>query len=150
MRTCTGLSWHIFHPKTDAYTIANSPQLGTCTGTKITPFLNANLVSISLIFISPGWGYQTEYILRNCIASLIVAENTSLVCVRKLLLDPTYRRTILKQVTDPTVLSFWHDEFETWEAKFRRPAITPPLNKRPCTCTLRLNTTRLTRRPSQG
>src|SRR5713101_1707454 len=45
----------IFHPKTDAYTIANSPQLGTCTGTKITPFLNANLVSISLIFISPAF-----------------------------------------------------------------------------------------------
>src|SRR5256885_11814102 len=56
MRTCTGLSLHIFHPKTDAYTIANSPQLGTCTGTKITPFPNANLVSISLIFISPAAG----------------------------------------------------------------------------------------------
>src|SRR5713226_8926528 len=56
------LSLHIFHPKTDAYTIANSPQLGTCTGTKITPFLNANLVSISLIFISPGrrYGRRTE------------------------------------------------------------------------------------------
>jgi hypothetical protein len=53
MRTCTGLSLHIFHPKTDAYTIANSPQLGTCTGTKITPFPNANLVAVSLIFISP-------------------------------------------------------------------------------------------------
>jgi hypothetical protein len=45
------------------------------------------------------------------------------------LIDQSYRSAILKQVTDPTVLSFWYDEYEMWEAKFRRPAITPPLNK---------------------
>ncbi len=76
-----------------------------------------------------GWGYQTEYILRNAVAALIAAENTSLLCIRRLLIDPNYRTSILKQVTDPLVLSFWYDEYETWETKFRRPAITPLLNK---------------------
>ena len=76
-----------------------------------------------------GWGYQTEHILRNAVAALIAAENTSLICIRRLLLDASYRASILKQVTDPLVLSFWQDEFETWETKFRRPAIAPLLNK---------------------
>jgi hypothetical protein len=93
------------------------------------PLVIEDVVAACRNLFRAGWGYQTEYILRNCIASLIAAENTSLVCVRKLLIDPEYRRGILKQVTDPMVLSFWYDEFETWEAKFRRPAITPPLNK---------------------
>jgi len=93
------------------------------------PLVIEDIVAACRNLFRNGWGYQTEYILRNCVASLIVAENTSLVCVRKLLIDPDYRRSILKQVTDPTVLSFWYDEYETWEAKFRRPAITPPLNK---------------------
>jgi hypothetical protein len=67
--------------------------------------------------------------LRNAVAALIAAENTSLLCIRRLLLDEHYRASILKQVTDPLVLSFWQDEYETWEAKFRRPAIAPLLNK---------------------
>src|SRR6266581_9578288 len=53
-----------------------------------------------------GWGYQTEYILRNAVAALIAAENTSLLGIRRLLIDPNYRASILKHVTDPLVLSF--------------------------------------------
>src|SRR5712691_9071662 len=61
-----------------------------------------------------GWGYQTEHILRNTIALLIAAENTSLLGIRKVLIDADYRHTLLKQVTDPLVLSFWYDEFEAY------------------------------------
>ena len=35
-----------------------------------------------------------------------------------MLIDADYRRTLLKQVTDPMVLSFWHDEFEAWSQSF--------------------------------
>ena len=70
-----------------------------------------------------GWGYQTEHILRNTIAILIAAENTSLLGIRKVLIDEDYRRSLLKQVPDPVVQSFWHDEFEAWEKKFRLQAI---------------------------
>jgi hypothetical protein len=45
------------------------------------------------------------------------------------LIDADYRHTLLKQVTDPIVLSFWHDEFEAWENKFRLAAIAPLQNK---------------------
>ena len=76
-----------------------------------------------------GWGYQTEHILSNTIAVLIAAQNTSLLGIRRVLIDADYRHTLLKQVTDPMVLSFWHDEFEAWEPKFRLAAIAPLQNK---------------------
>jgi hypothetical protein len=70
-----------------------------------------------------------EHILSNVIATLIAAENTSLLGIRRVLIDETYRRSLLKQVTDPLVQSFWHDEFEAWEPKFRLAAIAPLQNK---------------------
>jgi type IV secretory pathway TraG/TraD family ATPase VirD4 len=76
-----------------------------------------------------GWGYQTEHILSNTIAVLIAAHNTSLLGIRRVLIDADYRHTLLKQVTDPMVRSFWHDEFEAWEPKFRLAAIAPLQNK---------------------
>ena len=76
-----------------------------------------------------GWGYQTEHILSNIIAVLIAAENTSLLGIRRVLIDADYRHTLLRQVKDPLVLSFWYDEFEAWEQKFRLAAIAPLENK---------------------
>jgi energy-coupling factor transporter ATP-binding protein EcfA2 len=76
-----------------------------------------------------GWGYQTEHLLSNAIAVLIAAENTSLLGIRRVLIDADYRHTLLKQVTDPLVLSFWHEEYEAWEPKFRLAAIAPLQNK---------------------
>jgi len=76
-----------------------------------------------------GWGYQTEHILRNAVALLIAVENTSLLGIRRVLIDDDYRTTLLKQATDPLVRSFWQDEFEAWEKKFRLPAIAPLQNK---------------------
>src|SRR5262249_2002696 len=37
-----------------------------------------------------GWGYQTEHILRNCVAALIAAKNTSLLGIYRLLTDADY------------------------------------------------------------
>ena len=48
-----------------------------------------------------GWGYQTEHILSNTIAVLIAAQNTSLLGIRRVLIDADYRYTLLKQVTAP-------------------------------------------------
>jgi len=76
-----------------------------------------------------GWGYQTEHILSNIIAVLIAAENTSLLGIRRVLIDADYRHTLLRHVTDPLVQSFWSDEFEAWEPKFRLAAIAPLENK---------------------
>jgi hypothetical protein len=88
-----------------------------------------DIVASCKTLFGKGWGYQTEHIIRNAVGALIAANNTSLLGIYRLLIDPDYRSTILKQVTDPMVLNFWHHEFESWEPKFRLPAIAPLQNK---------------------
>ena len=46
-----------------------------------------------------GWGYQTEHILSNAVAVLIAAENTSLLGIRRVLIDADYRHTRLSTVS---------------------------------------------------
>jgi type IV secretory pathway TraG/TraD family ATPase VirD4 len=88
-----------------------------------------DIVSACKNLFGKGWGYQTEHILSNSVGALIAAQNTSLLGIYRLLTDPDYRSTILKQVSDPMVLNFWHHEFESWEPKFLLPAIAPLQNK---------------------
>ena len=63
------------------------------------------------------------------IASLASATNTSLLGMERILVDPGYRQRILRQVTDPIVLHFWHAQFEAWSEKYRTEAIESIQNK---------------------
>ncbi len=76
-----------------------------------------------------SWGPRLEYILSNALSALLECENVSLLGVQRMLSDERYRRWIVKQVTDPIVRSFWLDEFERYDAAFRREAIAPIQNK---------------------
>ena len=118
-----------FNPADLRYPIAWNP-LASVPEDKRHLVTEDTLASFKNLF-GNSWGYQTEHILRNSIGALIEAKNTSLLGIRRLLIDPDYRRTILKQVTNPLVLSFWHHEFDKWEQdpKFFRPAIAPVQNK---------------------
>src|SRR5439155_23844853 len=61
-----------------------------------------------------SWGPRLEWILYCSIASLASAPNTSLLGLERLLVDPSYRVRILRQVTDPIVRHFWQYEFAQW------------------------------------
>jgi len=76
-----------------------------------------------------SWGPRLEWILYCSIASLASAPNTSLLGLERLLVDPSYRVRILRQVTDPIVRHFWQYEFEQWPDKYRTEAIESIQNK---------------------
>jgi hypothetical protein len=76
-----------------------------------------------------SWGPRLEYILYNAIAALLDSPNTSLLGVNRLLTDAVYRAKILRRVRDPLVHAFWADEYESYDARFRREAIAPIQNK---------------------
>lgn len=76
-----------------------------------------------------SWGPRLEYILSNALSALMECENVSLLGVQRMLSDDRYRRWVVKQVSDPMVRSFWLDEFERYDAAFRREAIAPIQNK---------------------
>ncbi len=76
-----------------------------------------------------SWGPRLEYILYAAIAALLDCQNTTILGVQRLLVDERYRAWVVKQVKDPMVRSFWLDEFEQYDDRFRREAIAPIQNK---------------------
>lgn len=76
-----------------------------------------------------SWGPRMEYILHNGLTSLLDCQNVTLLGLNRMLTDPQYRRWVVGQVKDPVVRSFWVNEFELYDPRFRREAISPIQNK---------------------
>ena len=78
-----------------------------------------------------SWGPRLEYLLHNCILTLLQVDNTSLLGIQRILVDKKYRETIIKQIDDPILLRFWKEEYESMEKNPRltSEAIAPIQNK---------------------
>ena len=46
-----------------------------------------------------------------------------------MLTNKSFRRKIVGKITDPTMISFWNNEFEAMDPKQMTEAINPILNK---------------------
>ncbi|MBD3360769.1 DUF87 domain-containing protein [Candidatus Peregrinibacteria bacterium] len=98
-----------------------NPALGSivCSG----------LVGIFKKIYAESWGPRLEHILRNTILSLLAYPGSSMMGITRILQDPDYRKKIVKKIEDPVVKSFWIDEFEKMQDRFRVEAISPIQNK---------------------
>jgi DNA helicase HerA-like ATPase len=76
-----------------------------------------------------SWGPRLEYILRYCLLTLLEYPTATLLDITPLLLDQRYRNIILQFTDDPSILSFWINEFARYPASLRADAIMPILNK---------------------
>jgi len=76
-----------------------------------------------------SWGPRLEYILYNSIAALCHCQNVTLLGIQRMLSDETYRRWVVKQVSDPALHAFWTREFASYDKRFLSEVISPILNK---------------------
>jgi type IV secretory pathway TraG/TraD family ATPase VirD4 len=76
-----------------------------------------------------SWGPRLEYILYNAISALLECENATLLGVNRMLTDDRYRAWVIRQIKDPFLRSFWAEEYEGYDPRFRREAIAPIQNK---------------------
>jgi len=76
-----------------------------------------------------SWGPRLEYILRFAILTLLEYPTATLLDVQPLLLDQGFRNLVLQFTENSVLLSFWHNEFDTYTNSFRTEAIMPILNK---------------------
>jgi hypothetical protein len=76
-----------------------------------------------------SWGPRLEYVLFATLAALLQCDNTSLLGVSRMLFDERYRRWVVRQVRDPAILSFWVNEFESYDRRFLQEVISPIQNK---------------------
>ena len=75
------------------------------------------------------WSARMEYILANCILALLDTPGTTLLGIPRMLVDRDYRQKIINNLQDPVVKSFWINEYEEWESRYRNEAIAPVQNK---------------------
>ncbi len=76
-----------------------------------------------------AWSARMEYILNNAILALADTPGTTLLGIPRLLVDKDYRQTIVANLKDPVIKSFWVNEYEAWRDQYRNEAIAPIQNK---------------------
>ena len=64
------------------------------------------------------WSARMEYILNNCILTLLEYPNSTLLGINRMLADPDYRKKVIERVTDPVVKSFWIQEFARYTQRY--------------------------------
>lgn len=76
-----------------------------------------------------SWGPRMEYILRNCLLTLLDQPSATLGDVLVILSNDQYRQEAITRVLSPEVRAFWNQEFRRYPANFRTEAIAPIQNK---------------------
>jgi len=75
------------------------------------------------------WSARMEYILSNVIMALLEYPDSTLLGVNRMLTDNVYRKKIVTYITDPSVKSFWVDEFAKYTDKYTQEATPAIQNK---------------------
>lgn len=76
-----------------------------------------------------AWSARMEYILQNTLLALLEYPGATLLAINKMLSDKEFRKQVLEHVTDPTVRSFWVDEFAKYTDRFAAEATPAIQNK---------------------
>lgn len=75
------------------------------------------------------WSSRMEYILNNTILALLDYPGSTMLGVNRMMSDKDFRKRIYPKIKDPVVKSFWINEFDQWDDKFRKEAVAAIQNK---------------------
>lgn len=76
-----------------------------------------------------AWSARMAYILNNTLLALLEYPGATLLGVNRMLSDKEYRKKIVDNVKDPSVKSFWVEEFGKYTEKFAAEATPAIQNK---------------------
>lgn len=75
------------------------------------------------------WSPRMEYILNNTILALLDYPGSTMLGVSRMMSDSDFRKRVYPKIKDPIVKSFWLNEFDKWEDRFRKEAVAAIQNK---------------------
>ncbi|MFN3650389.1 MAG: type IV secretory system conjugative DNA transfer family protein [Armatimonadota bacterium] len=93
------------------------------------PLVASGVVGVFKKLYGESWGPRLEHFLRNAVLALLEAPSPSLLLLPRLLTDREYRHRVLAHVRDPLLRSFFLEEYEAYDPRWRAEAISPILNK---------------------
>lgn len=76
-----------------------------------------------------AWSARMEYILNNIILALLEYPDATLLGVNRMLADKDYRNAVVANIKDPSVRSFWVDEFAKYGDRYMQEAGAAIQNK---------------------
>src|SRR3989344_1489085 len=91
--------------------------------------VSSGLMSIFTKIWANVWSARMEYILNNTVLALLDTPGTTLLGIPRMLVDKVYRQRIIDNCKDPVVRSYWINEYEQYQERFRTEAIAPIQNK---------------------
>lgn len=69
-----------------------------------------------------AWSARMEYILSNTLLALLEYPDSTLLGVNRMLSDKAYREKVVENISDPSVKSFWVDEFAKYNERYMQEA----------------------------
>lgn len=81
------------------------------------------------IFGPEVWSGRMEYILNNTILALLEVPDSTLLGINRMFANKDYRKSVVANLRDPIVKSFWIDEFAKYADKFATEATAAIQNK---------------------
>ena len=76
-----------------------------------------------------AWSARMAYILQNTLAALLEYPGATILGINRMLSDKVYRQKVVDNVSDPTVKSFWVDEFAKYTDRYAQEATPAIQNK---------------------
>jgi hypothetical protein len=93
------------------------------------PLAASGLVQVFKHLWVDSWGPRLEYILRNCLVSLLDFPNAKFTDNTKLLSNPKFRADVVKFIRNEETREFWINEYDKYPERFRLESISPIQNK---------------------
>ena len=76
-----------------------------------------------------AWSARMEYILNNTLLALLEYPGSTILGINRMLSDKEYRKKVVDNIADPSVKSFWVDEFAKYTERFAAEATPAIQNK---------------------
>ncbi len=89
----------------------------------------SGIISVFQKLYSYSWGPRLEYILRNCLLTLLKSKEAKLSDVLDLLTNKKFRDDIVEKLDDPILKNFWVNEYNKMQERQRNESIASILNK---------------------
>lgn len=118
-----------FDPADSDYAVSFNPLMVSEGGDK-TLVADGVLSAFQKVFgMDESQAPRLLHIFRNSLLSLVEMPAASLLDVQRLLVEPMYRKSVIAQVSNPVVRSFWLDEFNKWKPHDRTVFVASLQNK---------------------
>ncbi len=91
--------------------------------------VNGLMSAFKKIWGEESWSDRMAYILTNILLALLEYPGATLLGVNRIIADKEYRNKVVANVTDPSVKSYWLDEFANYTERFAAEATPAIQNK---------------------